>query len=105
MENIFVNYRKSTLPKPSFEDIKPTLSVNGKNIIREAWTALANDEKSSIKYDSLAVWLCGYLDMEDDKGNGSKTVDFFKNIGLLSVEDISGFFSSSEYVCYLTFKL
>lgn len=69
----------------SAKEIKPILSVHGKEVIRLAWSSLHPDDRGRLERSVLASWLCEVFNMKDNEGNGNRCIGFLADLGLLNL--------------------
>lgn len=67
----------------SAKEIKPVLSIHGKEVIRLAWRSLEPDDRGRLERSVFASWLCEVFNMKDYEDNGTKCIDFLAELGLL----------------------
>ena len=100
-----VEFNRPSSPISS-EDVKPILTIGGKEVIRLAWSSLVPNDKGGVEKEKLATWFCEIFNMENNVGNGTDCINFLESTGIIKVyNEGGGFFTNDYFVVYPAFNI
>ena len=86
-----IEYSRPTNPV-GFDDVRHTLAMCGKDVIRLAWTSLNPDEDNDIKTNALKRWLVEFFNLKS-YSDGSNCASLLYELNLLK----NGRYNYSDY--------